>query len=85
MKAGKGGAFIWQTLQAMYRPSCLPAIDRALAAGKRQVISFFADVRVTPVDEAWIRRIDPEMLTFLGVNTPEALRVAREIRLNRFG
>ena len=41
-----------EPLCAWYAPSCVPAIERALAAGRGEVISFFGDVRVR---RAWRR------------------------------
>jgi molybdopterin-guanine dinucleotide biosynthesis protein A len=74
----QGGEFVFQTLHAIYRKSSLPAIERALAAGHRQTVSFLADVDVATVEEAEIRLIDPDLRSFFSVNTPEALATARD-------
>jgi molybdenum cofactor guanylyltransferase len=63
-----------EPLHAIYRKSCLPAIERALTANRRRVISFLPDVSVCYVDEETLRSIDPELSSFRNVNTPEEWR-----------
>ena len=60
-----------EPLHALYHARCLPAIVVRLAAGARRVISFMPDVRTRYVDEAELRAIDPELRSFVNVNTPE--------------
>ncbi|MGC8779686.1 MAG: molybdenum cofactor guanylyltransferase [Anaerolineae bacterium] len=60
----------WEPLHALYRRTCLPAIEAHLAAGNRQVICFFDAVRVRAVGPAELCRFDPELLSFFNVNTP---------------
>ena len=66
----------YETLHALYTKACLPAMERALAAGRMRVISFFDEVRVRPVDAASIRAVDPDLRSFTNVNTPEELAAA---------
>lgn len=63
----------YETLHALYTKACLPAMERALAAGRMRVISFFGDVRVAEVGEVDLRAVDPELRAFTNVNTPEEL------------
>lgn len=65
-----------ETLHALYTKACLPAMERALAAGRMRVISFFDDVRVDRVGEDVIRTVDPTLRAFTNVNTPEELAAA---------
>ena len=74
----QGSGFIYQTLHAIYRKSCLPAIQWHLSAGRRQVIGFFPDVTVREVDDDQLQRLDSEGWSFFNANTPEAANVARE-------
>jgi molybdopterin-guanine dinucleotide biosynthesis protein A len=60
-----------EPLHAVYGKSCLPAIQRLLDQGRRQIIAFFPEVRVRYIEEAEINRFDPQHLSFLNVNTPE--------------
>lgn len=75
----QGGDFTYQTLHAVYRRSCLQAIESELRKGNRKVISFFDKVIVRQVSEMEMRAFDPELLTFMSVNTPEALQQAAEL------
>jgi len=75
----QGQGVVYQTLQAIYGKAALPAIERRLAAGERQVIGFFPDVAVRPVGEEAIRAVDPELRSFFNANTPEAAAEARRL------
>ena len=77
-EAGRGG-LAREPLHALYRRSCLPAIEGRLAAGQRRVISFLPDVRVRDVLPAEISPLDPNFLSFLNVNTPEEWEQARKL------
>jgi molybdopterin-guanine dinucleotide biosynthesis protein A len=72
----QGGTTVRQTLHAVYRRSCLPAIEDAIAAGRFQVVSFFPFVRVSDFDEERCRLYDQNLRSFFSVNTPEALAEA---------
>lgn len=65
------GELAWEPLHALYRRTCLPAIERRLSAGDRVVFGFFPDAhtRVALPDE--IQRFDPDFLSFFNINTPE--------------
>lgn len=65
------GELTWEPLHALYRRSCLSAIESHLAAGERQVICFFPDIRVRPMAPEEIARFDPGFLSFFNINTPE--------------
>jgi len=67
---GQGGAFV-EPLHAAYRRTCLPAIEDAIRAGERRIVSFFSHVRVRTITPAEIAFIDPDLRSFRNVNTPE--------------
>ena len=67
----------FETLHALYTKACLAPIERALGVGKMRVISFFDDVRVRVLDEDDLRAVDPDLRSFVNVNTPEELEEAR--------
>jgi molybdopterin-guanine dinucleotide biosynthesis protein A len=67
----------YQTLHALYTKACLAPIDRALGAGRLRVISFFDDVRVRVLEEDELRAVDPELRSFVNVNTPEEFDAAK--------
>ena len=68
-----------EPLQAVYRRSCLAAVERALAEGRRRMIDFHADVRVHVVEEDVVARLDPQGLTFFNINTPADLQTAERL------
>ncbi len=67
-----------QPLHAIYHPRCLPAIRARLTSGQRRMDSFFDDVRTHFVDEDAIRRIDPELTSFVNVNTADEWQAAQK-------
>lgn len=68
-----------EPFKAVYSKSCLPAIEKAIAADNRRVISFFDDVSVKYIEKEEIAPLDPDYVSFLNVNTPEDLKKALEL------
>ncbi len=60
-----------EPLHAVYSKRCLPNIERQLHQGRRRIVSFFSEVRVRHIEEAALERYDPQLRSFLNVNTPE--------------
>lgn len=75
----QGRGSVLQTLHAIYHRRCLPAIERHLAAERRQVIGFFEDVEVRIIDEESVRAFDQALLTFFNANSPAAADEARRL------
>ncbi|MBN1814494.1 MAG: molybdenum cofactor guanylyltransferase [Anaerolineae bacterium] len=71
-KAGgtEGGQYI-EPLHAAYRRTCLPAIETAIRAGERRIVSFFSNVRVRYVTPEEVTPIDPDLHSFHNINTPD--------------
>lgn len=67
----KGGQY--EPLHAVYRRSCLPAIERRIGAGDFQAFSFFPDVRIRAVPEAEWRRVDPDGRSLVNLNSADEL------------
>ncbi len=68
-----------QPLHAVYRKRCSDAL-RALAARGEQRLAAIADaVRTRRVTERDLRRLDPALRSFINVNTPGALQLARRL------
>ena len=63
----------FEPLHAVYRRTCLAAIERHLAGGDRRVISFFDEVRVKAVPETDWRSLDPTGRSIANLNTPDDL------------
>ncbi|MCC7023815.1 MAG: molybdenum cofactor guanylyltransferase [Thermomicrobiales bacterium] len=70
---------VFQTLHAIYGKGCIPPIEAQIAAGNRQIIGFFDQVRVRAIGIGEITRFDPELRSFYNANTPEALAAATRI------
>lgn len=60
----------YEPLHAIYRRTCYDPIVRRIEQGDRRVISFFADVRLRPIEEAAWRAIDPAGRSLVNLNTP---------------
>jgi molybdopterin-guanine dinucleotide biosynthesis protein A len=67
-----------EPLHAAYRRTCLPAIGRAIQAGRRRVVSFFSHVRVRYVAPEEVEPFDPDLRSFRNINTLQEWRAARE-------
>ena len=70
---------IFQTLHAIYSRRCVEPIAAQLAAGNREVVGFFSQVDVRVPDREALLALDPQELTYMNTNTPDALDVAREL------
>lgn len=68
-----------QPTHALYSKRCLGPIERRIAADELRMIGFHDEVRVRRVDEAEVRRLDPDLLSFFNLNRPEDLDRARRI------
>jgi len=68
-----------EPLFAAYRKTCLPEIEACLRSGEFRVRSLLDRIDTLYVPESDIRRIDPELQSFLNVNTPEDY--AKAVRL----
>lgn len=70
----------FEPLHALYdKQGCLPAIEAALAAGEKRLISFYPQVHVLSVEGTELSRLDPRGLSFFNVNTSQALAQAERI------
>lgn len=70
----------YEPFHALYRrQTCLPAVQRALQAGERKMISWFPQVTVREIPGETIAALDPNGLAFLNLNTPEELRQAENL------
>jgi molybdenum cofactor guanylyltransferase len=64
---------------ALYARRCLPAMRASLDAGRLKIASFFPEVRVHWLAEDEIRAVDPELISFVNVNSPDQLAAAMQI------
>lgn len=75
----QGGRSIMQSMHALYAQSCLPAIEAALQRGDRRTTSFHPGLHVETISESAIRAIDPLLRSFISINSPETLTLARSM------
>jgi molybdopterin-guanine dinucleotide biosynthesis protein A len=61
----------FQPLHAVYRRSVAPLLREQLERGELRPISLYSKVRTREIHQDEIRRIDPEGLSFLNMNSPE--------------
>ncbi len=67
-----------ETMHAVYCKSCLEPIRSHLAKGKLKASGFYEQVNVRYIEEAVIRLLDPELRSFVNVNTPDDLAAANQ-------
>ena len=62
-----------EPLFAVYNKACLFPIRRQIESGRFKIERFFDKVRVRTICEATLRRFDPELHSFININTPADL------------
>jgi molybdenum cofactor guanylyltransferase len=60
-----------QVLFAVYPRSLLPTIEERLRAGRRDPRSLLEAAKVRTIDEAQLRTVDPQLRSFVNINTPD--------------
>jgi molybdopterin-guanine dinucleotide biosynthesis protein A len=60
-----------QPLYAAYRREATAMIEKGIAAGDRRLTALLETLRLLRINEAELRRRDPDLTSFLNVNTPE--------------
>ncbi len=63
-----------QVLLALYPRSILPLIESLLKQGKRAPRTLLEVAPVRYIEEAQLREVDPQLRSFIGVNTPAELK-----------
>lgn len=66
-----------EPLHGAYRRTCLSAMEAAIRAGQRRIISFFPHVRVRYVTPEEVTPFDPDFRSFRNINTPEEWEAVR--------
>ena len=65
-----------EPLHAVYRKSCLPAVEATIRSGERCAFAFCDQIRVRFVHPSEIPSLHPDRSSFFNVNTPEQWREA---------
>ena len=74
-----------QPLHGFYRKNCLPALERMIKANDLKVQHLFNDPNLSTqlMGERELQDIDPHLLSFMNVNTPSDLEMARKVLQQR--
>lgn len=68
-----------EPLPGLYRRTSLPAVEEALVQGERSLQELLSSLRPRQVPVEALRRWDPQLLSYLNVNTPADLARARSL------
>jgi len=68
----------WQPLHAIYSQKCLPFMEELIRQDNLKIIDFFHRVKKREVPPEEILPLDPNLASFLNVNTPEELARIKE-------
>jgi molybdopterin-guanine dinucleotide biosynthesis protein A len=69
----------YEPLCALYRASCLPVFVNEIRQGNLRVRGIFGKVRTREVSEEELRKIDPDLRSFLNLNRPADLQAAERM------
>lgn len=70
----------YEPFHAVYRrETCLPAIQSAIESGERRLISWFSEIKITPIPESELILHDPQRIAFRNLNTREDFLEAEEL------
>ncbi len=66
-----------EPLLAAYSRRCLDPIERQLARGDLKIDRFYNKMRIRRIPVERVREVDPQLVSFINVNTPPELAEAR--------
>lgn len=69
-----------QVLLARYPRAILPTVEACLRGGRRDPRALLERIPVRFLEEEQMRAVDPDLRSFLNINTPEDLQRARGLR-----
>ena len=75
-----------EPLHAIYSKNCLPAMESLLQENNLKITSFYPQVRARYVEQAELEILDPQLLSFFNINSPNDLEWARRmaVKVNSF-
>ncbi len=68
-----------EAMHAVYGKTCLEPIQRQLVQGELKASRFYEQVNVRYVEEAEVRQFDPNLRSFINLNTPDDLAIAHDL------
>lgn len=69
----------FEPMFAVYKKTCLPAMVWQLEQDLLKIQGLFRKVRVKTVAESELRTIDPQLISFFNINTPDDLVLAENL------
>ncbi|RJQ51265.1 MAG: molybdenum cofactor guanylyltransferase [Desulfobacteraceae bacterium] len=66
----------FEPLCAVYSKKTLPVVEKNIKENRFKIQSLFSVAHVERVPESQLRRVDPELASFININTPEDLQRA---------
>jgi len=75
----------YEPLCAVYRTTCLRPIARSIEGGIMKIIHFYPEVRVREITEQEIREFDPNLRSFVNLNTPTDRKYAASFDVSKSG
>lgn len=69
----------YEPMFAVYKKTCLPAITWQLEHNRLKIKGLFRKMRVKTIPEADLIELDPQLLSFFNINTPEDLLQANRL------
>ncbi len=73
VQSSQGGRRTFETLHAIYARTCLPILERQIAVDRLKIATALDLLNVREVGEAEVRRFDPDLYSFVNVNTRDDL------------
>jgi molybdopterin-guanine dinucleotide biosynthesis protein A len=73
----------FEPLHAIYSKDCLAPIKEILREGSLEILRLFDLVKVRHVVRDEIAKFDPQFLSFFNINTPDDLKKAEELIMQR--
>jgi molybdopterin-guanine dinucleotide biosynthesis protein A len=68
-----------EPLCAVYSRRCLQAVQNALERNNLKIRNFFNKLKVKEIPESVLRKIDPDLVSFFNINTPDDLENANRM------
>jgi len=69
----------FEPLLAVYSKACIKPIEDQLKTGRAKVRSFYQDVKVNKVDQDKISAVDPDLVSFININSKQNLAQAEAL------
>jgi molybdopterin-guanine dinucleotide biosynthesis protein A len=69
----------YEPLCAVYRRAAIPVIEETLDLGELKITEIYDRLQLCKVPESDIKRFDPELSSFVNLNTPRQLRLLAQL------